>query len=454
MGAPVAVVSAGLALFLFGVFWRRRPVGAERISIGLFALASIVFVLHCQNEGYIGGERDVREESIACIGLSSAVMATALYTFGSLLSLRHLWRGVAVTWIIVTVLPLSLLPLVTVGAWDCARVLLTVSALAAVALMFGGASLQRHGLDSAHVTALLGAVVVLSGVLFTVWGGSGWPAMYALHLAMVCIGAMMGVWVLVAIYAVRVDGGGGSVKRGSADSGPAAAGAQGGSDDVSLLMAMLSHEIKTALATLSLYVESESPSPEIRGHAKRAVIDIDALVERCTQAIRIDEGCVQVKARPVVFDDLVADVKTMHAHGHRIAYQPRGGKVGLVVHTDPLLLGTIISNLIDNALKYSPSDSHVEVVAEPTQGDPGPGLRVRIRNTVSAGAVLDASRMFQKYYRSPNARAISGSGLGLYIVDQLADRLGVRVCCRTEAGSCVFDVAIPNVRPQDGGSAA
>jgi len=115
--------------------------------------------------------------------------------------------------------------------------------------------------------------------------------------------------------------------------------------------------------------------------------------------------------------------------------------VHLAINTDepgPLLgdqrrLHRAILNLLDNALRYSPDNSHVEVEILPSGGwwmlsirDHGPGL-----------SDMDLNNMFQRFYRGDPSRARSnrsGSGLGLAIVQQIAVNHGGRIQARNNAG--------------------
>ncbi len=92
------------------------------------------------------------------------------------------------------------------------------------------------------------------------------------------------------------------------------------------------------------------------------------------------------------------------------------------IHADPALLDDLLSNLVDNALKYTPPGGIVTVGTGPKNGkaylsveDTGPGIPESER-----------SRVRQRFYRSPNSPG-HGSGLGLAIVDEIATLYGATV---------------------------
>lgn len=79
-------------------------------------------------------------------------------------------------------------------------------------------------------------------------------------------------------------------------------------------------------------------------------------------------------------------------------------------------LDRALTNLLDNAVKFSPSHSPVEVVVD--------GARVEVRDHGPGIAEADRARVFDRFYRSDATRTLAGSGLGLAIVKQFADDHG------------------------------
>ena len=68
---------------------------------------------------------------------------------------------------------------------------------------------------------------------------------------------------------------------------------------------------------------------------------------------------------------------------------------------------------------------------------------MEVRNRVGRAGWPDPDRLFQKYYRAPAAQGTSGTGLGLYWVRQVAERVGGRVDYRGEDDDAVFTLRIP-----------
>jgi two-component system sensor histidine kinase KdpD len=114
-----------------------------------------------------------------------------------------------------------------------------------------------------------------------------------------------------------------------------------------------------------------------------------------------------------------------------------------LVFVDPLLMEQLLLNLLENAAKYTPPGSPIEICAAVREGrlevevaDRGPGL--------PAG---DESRVFEKFYRGPGTKR-PGAGLGLAICRAIAAvHRGVLVAENREGGGAVFRLVLPLGRP-------
>jgi signal transduction histidine kinase len=109
---------------------------------------------------------------------------------------------------------------------------------------------------------------------------------------------------------------------------------------------------------------------------------------------------------------------------------------------DPGRLETVIANLIDNAVKYSPQDPRVECELSVE----GERAQISVKDNGIGIAREDISKLFKRFSRiaTEETHAISGTGLGLYIAHQLIVRHGgdITVTSRPGAGS-VFCVSLP-----------
>jgi signal transduction histidine kinase len=126
----------------------------------------------------------------------------------------------------------------------------------------------------------------------------------------------------------------------------------------------------------------------------------------------------------------------------------------LLARLEPDFFQTMVSNLLDNALGYSPPKSpvHVSLQDMPASGVRPRHLMLTVRNTLGKAGLPDPKRLFEKYYRAQGAHQRTGSGLGLYLVKSLAERaqggIGHRAEKNTDVGgeshTCVvFELWLP-----------
>jgi two-component system, OmpR family, sensor histidine kinase MprB len=105
------------------------------------------------------------------------------------------------------------------------------------------------------------------------------------------------------------------------------------------------------------------------------------------------------------------------------------------VHADPDAVERAIGNLVDNAIKWSPPGGRVRVVVaggEVAVSDEGPGIPAE-----------DLPFVFDRFYRSPTARALPGSGLGLAIVRQIAETHGGRIAAEPLPRGVCLRLSLP-----------
>lgn len=191
------------------------------------------------------------------------------------------------------------------------------------------------------------------------------------------------------------------------------------------LLALVTHEFRGPLATLSLATQAlaDRARPEDActrdriTRMQRGVNHMAALVDNCLADARLRMGQQLAHAETT---DLRATVQaaTQHVSAERLhLVQP---DQPVLVRHDRWLLGLAIANLVSNALKYSRSGALVRVclsvhatTAEITVCNPGPGI-----------APDDRARIFERFYRGAGTRGIRGLGLGLYLCRELVVRHG------------------------------
>jgi two-component system OmpR family sensor kinase len=201
-------------------------------------------------------------------------------------------------------------------------------------------------------------------------------------------------------------------------------------------LADASHELRTPVTTLLGNVEyavRHGADPEVLADLERDAARLGRLVDSLLALER--EGAAERELHPVALDKLVADSLAEHERAsgrvHVLELEP------VIVRGDEDGLRRVLENLIDNALVHGPADGAVDVAvlgrnghALLTVSDEGPGPDPRQRD-----------RLFERFWRAPDASERPGSGLGLSIVAAIVERHGGRI---TVDGS-TFTVELPRV---------
>lgn len=218
--------------------------------------------------------------------------------------------------------------------------------------------------------------------------------------------------------------------------------------------ANLSHELRTPLTAILAYIETlmdgavEDPANCMRflGIIQKHALRMQALVRDITDLSMIESG--EIKLR-VELHDLHSIVEEILALSGGRADQlgvdivnrvPRGLKVS----ADRYRLEQILSNLVDNGVKFNTRGGHVEIAGE--RVDDG-AIVIRVRDTGSGIPRSDIPRVFERFYRADPSRSreVGGSGLGLAIVKHLAIAHGGSVSVESDQGKgSVFTVRLPS----------
>jgi len=207
-------------------------------------------------------------------------------------------------------------------------------------------------------------------------------------------------------------------------------------------LGMLLHELKNPLASIRLAVMnmrrhgSDLPPAQLThlAHIQTAAEGMDTVLDRCRQVDRLESGAWSPNPSEADLSELAAQTVAAHPEGRRVALH---APPKLIARVDVLCFQTVLGNLIDNALGYSPAESPIELqLQSPSLPDqPGAAVSVRVCNAVGKAGLPDADRVFSKYYRAEGAHRRTGSGLGLYLVKCLLEREGGSIRYRHEPRS-------------------
>jgi two-component system sensor histidine kinase MprB len=209
------------------------------------------------------------------------------------------------------------------------------------------------------------------------------------------------------------------------------------------LVADASHELRTPLATVRTNVEvlarAEELAPDDRGSLiADTVAQIGELTRLVGDLVELARGDGQEEPFTLVdLDELTRRAVEVVGRNHpSITIQVHGAPS--LIRGAPARVSRAVSNLIDNAAKWSPPGAEVQVTIQDgsvTVRDHGPGIDP-----------ADLAHVFDRFYRSPQARTLPGSGLGLAIVKQVADSHDATVTAATAAGGgALFVLRFPTV---------
>ncbi len=212
-------------------------------------------------------------------------------------------------------------------------------------------------------------------------------------------------------------------------------------DEQDRFMMMLSHELKTPISTMSMTLGGNLIPEAIKQRLQRSLNAISSIIGRCLQADRLVHGKVDVDLTHCDIVALAEEIRSTCHAPNRIDIQVINAAT---IHTDRQLLGVILLNLMDNALKYGVAKGHVDVSINTAAHNKSAGILIKVSNYPGTVGMPDAKRVFSKYYRAPEAYNKAGSGLGLFIASGFAHRLGGQLRYRPTREQVSFELWLPS----------
>jgi signal transduction histidine kinase len=216
----------------------------------------------------------------------------------------------------------------------------------------------------------------------------------------------------------------------------------------SMMIDMLTHELKNPLAAMRMAAGSlktslmKLPASATQDSNDRISSMIDAIqgmntvIERCVQVDSLDQGKMVVIMEEIDIEELLSDARRASRDPGRIRIHIHSPS--LLFKTDAGLLSIVLTNLVDNALKYSPHDSLVEVSARMDAR----AFKLVVENAVGVAGSPEPEKVFFRYYRGEHAHAWPGTGLGLYLVKSICDILNGSVECQATVEKVNFSVTL------------
>lgn len=222
--------------------------------------------------------------------------------------------------------------------------------------------------------------------------------------------------------------------------------------------ANVSHELKTPVGTVRLLAETIAASPEdvdaVAHFAPKLVREADRLSSLVTDIIdlsRLEAPDPLASPSLVDIDRLVSvalERESTRATASGVELVGPDGSSGAQVWGDPDMIAIAITNLLDNAIRYSPEGGRVVLGVE-VEDDL---VRIKVVDSGIGIAEGELDRIFERFYRVDPARSrgTGGTGLGLSIVKHIASDHGgtVTVWSRRGRGS-TFTLVLPEAATED-----
>ncbi len=215
-------------------------------------------------------------------------------------------------------------------------------------------------------------------------------------------------------------------------------------------MLAVTHELKSPIAAIKLNlqtIERRKLSDEQQAMlVSRCITEANRLNDLCNNlliASQLEGHQYQNTQEEVSFSDLVADAVQDYHRRYPGRIEARLVE-DCAVMGDPLLLLMAVSNLLENAIKYSPAGTAIGVVLDCNPS----GAVLEIADEGVGIPDEEKGRIFEKFYRvgNENTRSTKGTGLGLYLTERILRQHQGRITVRnnTPKGS-VFEIRLPTV---------
>lgn len=210
------------------------------------------------------------------------------------------------------------------------------------------------------------------------------------------------------------------------------------------------HELRTPLT--SIIGQTELARRSVETDPVRASEALDRALDQATRMSRLMDELLKgtrvamgaLSLEVVTFDLGLAVATSISQHEHEDTPRITFARPATVrVRGDPDRVAQILGNLLDNALKYTPPGSPIEVSLDVVDRE----ALVRVRDHGLGVPPEDRDQLFTPFFRSSRTRDLPGTGLGLHISRRLAQQHGGRLWLETSADKgSVFALALPLAR--------
>ncbi len=211
-------------------------------------------------------------------------------------------------------------------------------------------------------------------------------------------------------------------------------------------ISLASHQLRTPLSAIKTYTHmlKDEYMGKLNSEQKEGLDTIISASNRMNELIstllnitRIESGTIAVNPKIAKVDDLIKEVMPeliLLAEAKNITLTMKTvNKMSTKLKTDTLIVKEVVTNLVSNALKYTPRNGTVQVSIRPRRTD----ILVEVHDSGWGIPEQLQDKVFSKFFRGSNIikRETSGTGLGLYLVKGLLDVLNGKVWFKSEEGA-------------------
>jgi PAS domain S-box-containing protein len=223
-------------------------------------------------------------------------------------------------------------------------------------------------------------------------------------------------------------------------------------------ISLASHQLRTPLSAIKTYSHMlvdgyMGPVSETQRKSLHTIIAaanrMNELISTLLNITRIESGTISVTVKQVKIDQLISEViaeVSLLAADRSIAVSfAQKGSGKLLAKTDPLIFKEVLTNLVINAIKYTPEGGIVAITAHRRTKD----TLIRVRDNGWGIPKHVQSQVFSKFFRAQNIarRETTGTGLGLYLVKGLITALEGRIWFKSAEGEGTeFSFTVPSSR--------
>ena len=200
-------------------------------------------------------------------------------------------------------------------------------------------------------------------------------------------------------------------------------------------VAMVSHEFRTPLAIVDAaaqnFVTGDAGDQGRLGKIRAAVRRLRRMIDTCLIDERVEGGRLHLQTDVTELGGMIEDtVEVLKAAPGDRRFRLDLPDEPVTATVDARLMAVAVNNLMENAVKYSPPGSTVDVALSVAPA----GIRIAVTDQGPGIPASERDRVFDRYYRLDSAASTSGAGLGLFLVRSIVEAHGGQVTCEAGPG--------------------